>query len=185
MSDEKLKLIDTPPKLTKVPAWFYEEGGGCCGLTKAALLWWMNVVCAFFHTLLAITTVIVSTLDGRSLATPTLLTYLTNLSWTDNSTNALIPKYQAANELSLSWMTIWFFLLSALAHGSVAALNYKQGWACDDTECRTVTRWTGWYFLNIHGCRNPARWLEYSFSASLMGSTLLPHQTLFVICFLI
>lgn len=173
MSDTE-KLIDAPTRPTSVPDWFYSENG-FCGLTKAAFLWWSNVVAMTFHLLLAVASVIVATLDGKTMATPKLTVYLTNLTWVPNSTDALIPRNQATEGLYLAYMVLFFFLLSALAHGTVAVFNYKQAWGCNDVECRKITRWTGWYFLHIHECRNVLRWIEYSFSASLMGSTLLPH----------
>lgn len=145
-------------KQQSVPEWLYEDDFGCCGCTKAALLWWMNVVCAFFHTLLAIATIILSMSNGRTMATPKLQVFLTNLTWIPNATNALIPNYQAAGGLYLSWMVVFFFLLSALAHGSVAAFNFSQAWAKYDTTSRIVTTPYGWYYVWIHECRNPLRY---------------------------
>lgn len=167
MSDRE-KLIETPKRPDTVPAWFYDENGWC-GLTKASFLWWSNLVAMSFHLLLAVASVIVATLDGKTMATPRLTVYLTNLTWVANQTDALIPKNQAAEGFYLAHMVLWFFLLSALAHGTVVVFNYKQAWGCNDVDCRKITRWTGWYFLWMHECRNPLRWIEYSFSASLMG----------------
>lgn len=167
MSDKE-KLIDVPARPQSVPAWFYEEDGWC-GLTKAAFLWWANGLAFSMHLTLAVASVIVATLDGKTMATPLLTVYLTNLTWVANSTDALIPRNQAADGLYLAHMVLWFFLLSALAHGTIMAFNYRQAFAVNDTEARAITRWTGWYYLWIHECRNPARWFEYAFSASLMG----------------
>lgn len=156
MSDRE-KLIETPKRPDAVPAWFYDENG-LCGLTKASFLWWSNVVAMSFHLLLAVASVIVSTLNGKTMATPKLVVYLTNLTWVANQTDALIPKNQATEGLYLAHMVLWFFLLSALAHGIVVVFNYKQAWACNDAECRRVTRFSGWYYVNIHECRNPLRY---------------------------
>tara|TARA_S200000501_G_C20823844_1_gene744088 strand:+ start:600 stop:1400 length:801 start_codon:yes stop_codon:yes gene_type:complete len=197
---ENVELLKENKKvpLNQVPAWFYDEL--VCGyLTKAAFLWWSNVWAMCLHIVLAVVTVIVSMMDGRTMATPKLTVYLTNLTWVSNQTNALVPRYQATEGLYLSHMVLWFFLLSALAHGTVVLFNYKQAWGCNDTDCRKLGQWcnivsTGWYFIWIHECRNPlrympqllerahctclltacvpvplVRWVEYSFSASLMG----------------
>tara|TARA_X000001036_G_scaffold264646_1_gene245905 strand:- start:223 stop:729 length:507 start_codon:yes stop_codon:yes gene_type:complete len=132
-------------KLTKVPAWWYDET--VCGLTKAAFWWWSNVVCCIFHLGLALTTVVVSTADGRSFATPTLTVYVTNLTWVPNSTDALRPVFQKADTpLYLSTMTMWFFLLSALAHGIIVGFNFPQAFAAKKEERRSVG-WTGWYYV--------------------------------------
>lgn len=170
MSDNE-KLIETSPRPPAVPEWFYTETT-LCNLTKAAFLWWANFLAMTFHSILAVSSVIMATLNGKTMATPKLTVYLTNLTWVANSTDALVPKNQPVEGLSLAHMVLWFFLLSALAHGTIVVFNYKQAFALDDVEAvtgRRITRWTGWYFLWIHECRNPARWFEYAFSASLMG----------------
>lgn len=197
MADRKV------PSEGRVPLWFYDQftfrGRTFCGFTNAAALWWSNVCAMCLHIVLAVVTAIVSTRDGRSFNTPILTVYLTDLTWVRNQTNALIPRYQATEGLYLSHMVLWFFLLSALAHGTVVLFNGKQAWGCDDPKCRRLGHGvlglsTGWYFIWIHQCRNPlryvpqllerahctclltacvpvplVRWVEYSFSASLMG----------------
>jgi len=159
MSDSQA-LLTGGGKVDKVPDWFYKEDG-LCGLTKAAFIWWSNLMAMCLHIVLAVVSVIVSTLDGRTMATPKLTVYLTNLTWVSNQTNALIPRYQATDGLYLSHMVLWFFLLSALAHGTVVLFNYKQAWACNDDKCKQPGQLlgvpTGWYFIWIHECRNPLR----------------------------
>jgi hypothetical protein len=177
---ESEKLIEVPKRPTSVPEWYYTENGWC-GLTKASFLWWSNVVCMVLHLTLGIVTVMVSTSDGSTMATPRLTLYVTNLSWTPNTTDALVPRNQAIDGLYLAHMTLWFFLLSFLAHTTVAVLNRKQAFAANDADARKITRFTGWYFVWLHECRNPLRWLEYSFSASLMGSASVPPRTLFTL----
>ena len=154
---DREKLIDSAKRPDSVPAWFYEENG-LCGVTKASFLWWSNVVAMVFHLLLAVSSVIVAGGPG-DMDTPKLTVYLTNLTWVANQTDALVPRNQATEGLYLAHMVLWFFLLSALAHGTVAVFNYKQAWGCNDIECRKITRWTGWYFLWIHECRNPLRYM--------------------------
>jgi hypothetical protein len=155
----------------RVPEWFYKEAT-FCGLHKAGFLWWSNFWAMVFHLILATVSVVVSTLNGKTMATPRLSLYLTNISWTPNVTDALVPEYTRIEGLYLAHMVLWFFLLSALAHGTVVIFNYRQAYAEDgdfEGKRKVVTRWTGWYFINIAECRNPHRWIEYSFSASLMG----------------
>ena len=110
-----------------------------------------------FHLGLALATVGFSTADGRSFATPTLTVYVTNLTWVANSTDALRPVFQKADTpLYLSTMTMWFFLLSALAHGLIVVLNWKQagaeGFFVERTDKEVVAArkkvgWTGWYYV--------------------------------------
>ena len=159
MADRE-KLLDEPKnRVTTVPKYFYNTYAWC-SLTKASFLWWANVVCAVFHLTLAGASVVVATRNGKTMATPKLTVYLTSLEWRPNATDALIPTFQATDGLSLAHMVMWFFLLSAIAHGTVVVFNYNQ--AClfaYSEEKRVITRWTGWYFLWIHQCRNPARYM--------------------------
>ena len=156
----------------RVPAYFYAKKNDVCGLTKAAFIWWSNVVCAVFHFFLALTSVIVAVSNGSGMDTPRLTVYLTNLTWQANSTDALVPKNQATEGLYLAHMTLWFFLLSFMAHALIVLGNYKQAFALNDKAARQVTMATGWYYKWIHECRQPLRWIEYSFSASLMIITI-------------
>ena len=157
---DKEKIVDLPPRPQSVPAWLYTEE--VCGLHKAAFLWWCNFFAMFLHLVLAFVSVIVSTLNGKTMATPRLALYLTNLSWTPNATDALVPEYTRIEGLYLAHMVLWFFLLSALAHGTVVVFNYRQAFAeTKDTEeaekRKKITRWFGWYYLWMHECRNPLR----------------------------
>ncbi|QDZ22608.1 hypothetical protein HOP50_08g51530 [Chloropicon primus] len=54
-------------------------------------------------------------------------------------------------DLKFTWMTACFFLISAVFH----LLN--------------CTAWRRWYIAGIAECRCPSRWIEYTFSASLMA----------------
>tara|TARA_X000001036_G_scaffold395075_1_gene395813 strand:+ start:1826 stop:2872 length:1047 start_codon:yes stop_codon:yes gene_type:complete len=178
MGREQRRLLpsDTPIKSSssnaKLPDWLYYEQGCCC--SKAGLLWWLNVAACVFHLAFAVTTLVLANCDGFTdgcsgdINTPVLFVYGTNLSWAANTTNALRPEFVVSGDISLPWLTASFFFLSALAHGVVAGFNWKQAWASDDETRRVVTTWQGWYFVWMHQCRNPARWLEYSISASVM-----------------
>ena len=158
MESDKARLLPPCGDGKCVPAWFYEQNNDVCGLTRAAFMWWANAVCCAFHSGLAIAALAMGGANG-GLATPKLAVYLTNLSWTPNATNSLVPINVPADGLLLSWMTLWFFLLSALAHGIVCVFNYHQGRrGLDSAAKRRVTRFTGWYYVWIHQCRQPLRY---------------------------
>lgn len=166
------KDVEVVTSVVKVPYWLYDREEDVCGLTKASFIWWSNLVCAIFHFFLAITSVVVATAGGKGMDTPKLTVYLTNLTWQANSTDALIPVNEPQDGLYLAHMTMWFFLLSAMAHGLICAGNFNQAFALNDTSKRVVTQYTGWYYVWVHECRQPLRWIEYSFSASLMIITI-------------
>ena len=158
-----------------VPNWFYIRDEDVCCITKAAFLWWANFVAMIFHIGLAVVSVLISIQGGtKTMATPRLSVYLTDLTWNPNSTDALVPTNVPVEGLYLSWLTLSFFALSAAAHGTVVLFNFKQAFALNekrerDDDKAKITPLTGWYYLWIHECRNPARWIEYSFSASIMA----------------
>lgn len=157
-------------QLKTVPEWLYEYR---CGITIAGIMWTANCFCAGLHLGLAIWTVSVAGGGEGGLTTPTLRVYLTNLTWVPDSTNALVPVNVAAGSgLPLAYFTLLFFLLSALAHGTICVGNYCQAFAVNYKEWREITYWTGWYYVWIHNCRQPLRWAEYSFSASVMIITI-------------
>jgi len=54
-------------------------------------------------------------------------------------------------DLHFTWMTAAFFAISAIFHFANAVV------------------WRKWYLDGIDDCRCPSRWIEYSFSASLMS----------------
>lgn len=147
-------------RLKRVPSWLYDKKEDVFGLTKASFIWWLNVVCTVFHLFFAITTVIVATRDGKGMDTPRLTVYLTNLTWQANSTDALIPVNVPQDGLYLAHMTLWFFLLSALAHGYIVLGNYTQAFALNNKANRKFTTSGGWYYRWIQECRQPLRWIE-------------------------
>lgn len=169
----KFALLPPPPteKVTQkkyeiIPDYFYDDH--VCGLSKASFLWWSNVVCVFSHAALAVATVVAATRDGTSMDTPRSTLYITELDWIPNATNSLVPKNKAVDGIFLSHLTLWFFLLSALAHLLIVVGNARQAWASNNPSNRKTTDYTGWYYMWIHECRQPLRWIEYSFSASVM-----------------
>ena len=165
-------MYEAPTKkaITSVPDWLYTEQG-LLGTSKAATLWFMNLICMLSHTFLLILSMAVS----GNLGTPTLTVYLTRLTWMSNQTDALIPAYETAGGIPLPALVIMFFGLSALAHGTVVVFNRKQAFATGfmvhefSPEDAKLTTWTGHYYLWMHQCRNPLRWIEYSFSAGFMA----------------
>ena len=158
----------------KVPEWLYEEiDCGCRLITIAGFMWTSNIICCVFHLLLAGIAMGAAFRGGGGLSTPRLQVFLTELEWNANTTNALTPTNVPQEGLYLAWMTLWFFLLSALAHGIIAGANWRQCiYGRDDPNARVVTRCTGWYLIWIHEARQPLRWAEYSISASLMIITI-------------
>lgn len=157
-------------QLKTVPEWLYEYR---CGITIAGIMWSANLVCVILHLGLAVATIIAAGGGEGGLATPTLRVYLTNLTWVPDSADALVPVNVAAGQgLYLAHLTLWFFLLSALAHGTICVGNWRQAFAVNYKEWREITYWTGWYYVWIHNCRQPLRWAEYSFSASVMIITI-------------
>lgn len=150
----------------RVPNWFYLDPP-MCGLHKAAFIWWSNVVCAIFHLGLAAATVVAATQGGKGMDTPRLTIYVTDLTWVSNSTNMLTPKNKAVDGLYLAHMTMWFFLLSFLAHFTIVIGNWRQVWALKvdeekneqyvDPEKSKVSWYSGWYYVWIHECRQPLR----------------------------
>ena len=109
--------------------------------------------------------IVMSASGEGGLATPTLSVYLTKLQWVDTSTDALIPSYEKTTGIALPALVILFFFLSAFAHTLVCALNFRQAFATGfiehvfDPERSKTTKWTGWYFVNIHLCQNPLRYV--------------------------
>lgn len=174
-SDYDLKREESvKPPITSVPMWLYKEKG-LCGFTKAATAWWMNFICFLAHTAFLVVSVFFSVRDDGSLETPSLTVYTTRLTWVAGQTDALIPKFEKTGGIPLPILVIAFFGLSALAHGTVAVFNRKQAFATGfivakfNEESTKVSSWTGWYFVGLHRCTNVLRWIEYSFSASVMA----------------
>ena len=158
--DERALLVVSPekavPRLNKVPQWLYTETVTvlCVKITYAAFIWWANLVACLGHVGFASIAVWAATRDGKTMATPLLKVYLTDLTWIPNATDALMPEYQEAGGLYLSWMTLSFFILSALAHGTVCFFNFRQAFAIDskgnvDPIWSRINYWSGWYFVYL------------------------------------
>ena len=169
--DELASLLGRP-QLARVPSWLYETT--VCGITRAGMMWTLNAVCAAFHLILAVISVAVAAQGG--LDSPLLTVYGTELDWVEGETNALKPKYLAyTGGYNLGVMTMSFFLLSFLAHALVCVGNYRQAFDGAKTsrqEFKDQFFNGGWYWRWMHECRQPLRWVEYSFSASVMIITI-------------
>jgi len=135
----------------------------CLWLTPATLLWMLNLIAMIFHlTFAGLVLGLSIPLDNWKTHGGVILSlYRTKLDWGGNcdpvgpsSTNWLLaPKYVESDAgLNLTWFTICFFLLSAFFHFIIVVLS---------------VRWTIYYWW-IDQCRQPLRWIEYSFSASVM-----------------
>ena len=116
---------------------------------RTLLLSW-NASMALFHAALAFTTLYVG---NRDLSVPVYKTVL-DFQLRDSSDESagwdLIPTYQSAGELPLTWLVALFFILSSVFH----FLN--------------ATLLRGYYLSELEQCRTPTRWIEYFFSAPVM-----------------
>lgn len=101
------------------------------------------------------------------MATPRITLYQTELTWQNNSVDALVPSLRPIDGIYISWTTLLFFLLSAASHGFVALTN--PPWANEQDD---ELYWTGWYYLQLDECRAPHRWVEYALSAPVMATTI-------------
>lgn len=117
-------------------------------LPRGALLAW-NGAMALFHAALCTVTLVLGKHDLM------VTTYKTAIDFVPRGGNIsagwdLVPKYEEAESLALTWLVASFFFLSALFHVLNATL------------LRT-------YYLNeLAACRTPTRWIEYFFSAPVM-----------------
>lgn len=116
---------------------------------KTLLLRW-NAAMFLFHSVLATVTLTVGNLD---LTVPTYKTILTftirNITDPDQGWD-LVPALEEAESLPFTILAASFFLLSAFFH----LLNF------------TLLR--GYYLRQLADCYTPTRWVEYTFSASVM-----------------
>lgn len=144
----------------EIPDWLLSETV-FCNITKAAFLWWLNVFGVLAHGGLALVTYVVSTQDGRTMETPLLTVYSTELTWTNTSTDMLIPKLVKGGQWHLSWMTVGFFVMSATAHFIVVIFNWQGAWSGLNGVHESwvqVTPRRNWYYWWIHDCRQPLRY---------------------------
>ena len=131
-------------------------------------LYIVNVAAMLFHFGLAVAAVITGSRNG-GMSTPRLSLYLSETTW-DNNTATIdssvrfdfSPSYRKLeNGLPLTWITVGFFAVSAMAHAVVVVNGPPRN-------TRNSCRFCYDYYSYIESCQNPLRWIEYSFSASLM-----------------
>ena len=154
------KTLKPSPSLTpSSPTW---EAKKVWGITQLVWLWALNVAGCVAHSGFAFASVWASTRKG-GMDTPQLTVSLTKLEWEQDSSDPISTVVVPASPpLYLSWVVLSFFLLSALAHGVIAIGNVPGS---DRVVCGVKS---GWYYTWISESRQPLRWVEYSFSASVM-----------------
>ena len=102
-----------------------------------------NIVMAILHFIQAAVIYIIST-DLTAPVTASFLKF-------DVSTQKLFPQLETLFELRLGYIVALFLFMSSLAHLLIS-----------------LPKINGWYNANISKGINPARWIEYAFSSSVM-----------------
>ena len=142
-----------------------------CEMNPAAYklpLYIVNVAAMCFHLGFALAAVITGSRNG-GMSTPRLSLYLSETMWENNTATIdssvrfdFSPSYRKLeNGLPLTWITIGFFAISAMAHAVVVVNGPPRNTRNSCLFCYN-------YYQQIDNCQNPLRWIEYSFSASLM-----------------
>jgi hypothetical protein len=139
------------------------------GFTVAAWLWTCNFVAMVAHIGFTVAAFWAGMQEG-GMMNPTLTLYVTEITWMNETEGTsrfdFLPTYRRIDGgMSVAWLTVSFFLLSAAAHGIVVVFNAPCWWP-QTGGC------VNWYFVWIDRCMNPLRWVEYSFSASVMMVTI-------------
>lgn len=116
-----------------------------------------------FHLVLLVIALISAGTSKAGLSGAKIVTYDMNITWVPRSEGVsetaydFIPNlvvYDSTPRISVTWVTVSFFALSAFFH-SWPALG--------------IPLFAEPYYRWIDECRNPLRWIEYSFSASVMA----------------
>ena len=137
-----------------------------CGLNRARRLLYLNVAGAVAHLSLAIVALAVAGANG-DVNTPIVSTYMIELGYDNASSDPYIPSVLKYGSFSIPWATFAFFFLSFLAHFTIVVCNWSQMRATNAQSARQQG-WRGWYLVWLSSAQNPARWLEYFASASVM-----------------
>ena len=138
-----------------------------CGINRARFLLYLNVAGAVAHLALAIVALAVAGIHG-DVNTPLVSTYVIELGYNNQSSDPYIPSVQKFGSFSVPWATFAFFFLSFLAHFTIVALNWTEMRATD-VQLAEPRGWIrGFYLVWLSSAQNPARWLEYFASASVM-----------------
>ena len=112
----------------------------------ARRLWRWNATLAVLHAAQFVIMLALSYARSPLVTSPVVSSYL---AW-DPATRSLVDAQRPVFELPVGPAVAVFFLLSALAHATVAFPARR------------------WYEENLARGQNPARWIEYAFSSSLM-----------------
>lgn len=161
VSGSKELTISWCTKNNATPDWIYKTQT-TVGLTIGQCLLWGNVVALIVH-LCALVTVFVITFGNqrKRVQLPYYRTELKlhsgyNADTMEFDASALVPAYVTTSDevlyIDLALLIASFFLLSALAHGLILL----------SLTCSNV------YYCWIGRCMQPARFVEYTFSASVL-----------------
>ena len=138
-----------------------------CGINRARFLLYLNLAGAVAHLALAIVALVVAGING-DVNTPLVSTYMIELGYNNASSDPYIPSVQKFGSFSIPWATFAFFFLSFLAHFLIVALNWTEMRATDPQLAEPRGWIRGWYLAWLSSAQNPARFLEYFASASVM-----------------
>jgi hypothetical protein len=125
-----------------------DHGGAPAAIAPAAarsLNRW-NVALAVLHAVQGLAIVAISLAKSPVVAAPVVSSYLTF----DTATSTLVPAQRMLFDLPIGPAVALFFFLSAIAHFAVAFPA------------------RGWYERRLARGQNPARWMEYALSSSVM-----------------
>jgi hypothetical protein len=118
---------------------------GIAGDRAAGLFRW-NAWLALLHAIQGAAILALSFARDPIVTAPVVSSYLTF----DTTTSSLVPAQRAVLDLPIGPAVALFFLISALAHAALA-------WPA-----------RRWYETSLARGQNPARWIEYAFSSSVM-----------------
>jgi hypothetical protein len=116
------------------------------GSTSANRLFRWNVALAVLHFVQFVAILLLSFMKDPLVSSPVVSSYLRF----DPATRTLVEAQRALFDLPIGPAVALFFLLSAIAHATVALPA------------------RGWYEARLARGQNPARWIEYAFSSSVM-----------------
>jgi hypothetical protein len=113
---------------------------------RATSLFRWNLILAALHGIQAVAILLLSFAKDPVVSSPVVSSYLRF----DPATRTLVEAQRPLFDLPIGPAVAVFFLMSALAHFSVAV------------------PFRGWYERHLARGQNPARWIEYAFSSSVM-----------------
>ena len=116
------------------------------GSTNASRLFRWNLVLAVLHFVQFVAILLLSFAKDPLVSSPVVSSYLRF----DPGTRTLVEAQRSLFDLPIGPAVALFFLLSAIAHATVALPA------------------RGWYESRLARGQNPARWIEYAFSSSVM-----------------